>query len=444
MKQHMWIRLVITTACFLLIISSASAFEIGAWAQHPDEGKVDLTPSDIVGHPIFEKNHEKLTALALDCLAKFNNGKDSLELYPDKCENYGADTNKLSIFSKNANKSIVGKNEFRIPVELMRYRDLVSYVRWPDDPLRFIHDNPLAAGKFATLIKVGCQELKEKVERKNRPFYFSENGLFCVSHFGKLQFLHSMASEKGESAKQTRSLIDEWTEFAFELSISDELWDEKYCEYWKSRAKRSSVTSLSDIMMEENIEKNKWCDEPSNFRAIVNPVIEFFGGRPYADTYETWKVGITFNWRCKKVLQSRECSPYIKNENKIGKKESIQMSALGSVIHLIQDSYAKGHTERGSLTRVPEIVLNRVQSYRSYGNQDKDKHSESDKWPVVVPGDTLDPVTAVAQLVWLHHRYGSGKSTNGLSISNIIEKSFGKILETDEDAKAGELYLADG
>jgi hypothetical protein len=73
---------------------------------------------------------------------------------------------------------------------------------------------------------------------------------------------------------------------------------------------------------------------------------------------------------------------------------------------MIQDSYSASHTNRGATSKSPQIICQPVAEFYSYRNQNGDKHTESDKWPTIEcakDNGTLDPITAVAQIIWLHN-----------------------------------------
>lgn len=56
---------------------------------------------------------------------------------------------------------------------------------------------------------------------------------------------------------------------------------------------------------------------------------------------------------------------------------ALKQRAIASLGHMIQDSYAKGHTLR---TTNPDGSAGNIEKFRSYANQNHDKHKKDDMW----------------------------------------------------------------
>jgi len=69
--------------------------------------------------------------------------------------------------------------------------------------------------------------------------------------------------------------------------------------------------------------------------------------------------------------EDNNCS--VKKNYLIGQKGNLKHRAIGSLMHIIQDSYAKGHVAR-------EDEVGKILEFHSYTNQDADKHGEEDKF----------------------------------------------------------------
>ncbi|HEX4138271.1 MAG TPA: hypothetical protein VHY84_26915 [Bryobacteraceae bacterium] len=147
--------------------------------------------------------------------------------------------------------------------------------------------------------------------------------LLARSHYGDLQFLHAMASADGEPAKDTHDKIMMWAEFTWKVSNGD----------YPPDAALNTITILG---------------------------FEGFFGDSGKQVQDLFALG----------------NPALKNW--------VAEVALGSLLHVIEDSFAGGHVDRaneggvcpasGSL-RTPGPV----REFYSYINQDPDKHSEKDK-----------------------------------------------------------------
>lgn len=63
--------------------------------------------------------------------------------------------------------------------------------------------------------------------------------------------------------------------------------------------------------------------------------------------------------------------------------------AIGSFVHVIQDSYARGHTRR---TLLPGGRFGAIEQFHSYAHQNHDKHKADDMWQS--GGDDIDKIKA--------------------------------------------------
>ena len=254
-----------------------------------------------------------------------------------------------------------------------------------------------------------------------------------------------MATDFGEPPKQTRHLIWQWANYAFELSTSSTLWDEEYCDYWQNYPNSPEQRDLGEVMLEDSMLDDSPCNSGFNPYYYTNWFRILFGYEKVDKYWQTWRLGITFNWSCTTLYGGAKLCPAFvdqQTKNRPKKIQSIQMSALGSIIHMIQDSYANGHTERDNSGLEPKVSLGRVIAFRTYLGQDKDKHAISDKWPTFDDvGPSVDPITAVAKLIWLHNQISQGRPVSDQdSVDSILQQVYGDVKKTDEAAGPGRLY----
>jgi hypothetical protein len=182
--------------------------------------------------------------------------------------------------------------------------------------------------------------------------------LMTRSHFGDLQFLHSMATEPGESPEITQQKILGWLELAWRVSTGE----------------ISASTFLRDV----------------NIPAL-KPHFGCSGWR-VADIY----------------ILGRQGGAGKPGENLTSEIRDI---AFGSVLHTVQDSFASGHTFRDSSIElnqcigVNNIKVPRIKEFHSYAAQDGKKHDESDSRDALISGTANEPwpfaVEASRQLVKL-------------------------------------------
>lgn len=157
--------------------------------------------------------------------------------------------------------------------------------------------------------------------------YTAESGaaLLYRVHLGDLQFLHSMASKEGERASFTHRRILAWAEFTWRLAAG---------EYGLG-------TLLKDVKIE-------------GFNKLI--------GRP------EWRVQDLFTYGIDRVR------PHIRD------------IAFGSLLHMVQDSFAKGHVARGEPThgaRCPNAgqhpAPGKIREFHAYNNQDHREHARYDE-----------------------------------------------------------------
>lgn len=205
-------------------------------------------------------------------------------------------------------------------------------VRWNDDPPFRLTNTSITECKTSQTIRVITQPVcwaklfkdaeKNSVTEIYDATHVSSN-LMYRSHFGDLQFLHAMASKDGESAGETQKRILMWIEFTWRVSLG---------EY-------PNGTLLKDIKIE-------------GFN-------QFFGN-----------VG----WNIQDLFTLGD--PLLRKD--IGKV------AFGSLLHVVQDSFAKGHASRRDAVHEEMCFNSRflkpgvIEEFHSYQHQDHELHAGYD------------------------------------------------------------------
>lgn len=227
---------------------------------------------------------------------------------------------------------------------------VLAGVRWNDDPpFRLEGDEGRSTTcKVTETIRFTTQpacwtelfaDAKKRAEAGNVLNATSRTSLLGRSHFGDLQFLHAMASRDGELASETKRRVMMWAQFT---------WGGASGKY----ALASSMKDTQIEGMQQHFGRTEWTVQ--DLFSLGNPPL-----RP----------------RIKEV-------------------------AFGSLLHMIQDSFATAHVDRaepikgvscGGATQYP--APGKIRSFRSYNNQDSDKHAEYDsrnafsaRWTVDKPG----------------------------------------------------------
>lgn len=164
-------------------------------------------------------------------------------------------------------------------------RSVQQFIRgviWPDDPEGLFFDEYIWMEDFSSGISWGRAFKKNPEKAKN---------LTARSHFGNLQFFHSMASQGGLSAKRTRKKILLWAETLVEVA--------------------SGRLSLESMVKEHSLLKKLFP----------------------ATKHRNWTIHQLFGAGSKQPATLH-----------------IQQRALGALLHLIQDACAAGHVSRESDT----------------------------------------------------------------------------------------------
>jgi hypothetical protein len=159
------------------------------------------------------------------------------------------------------------------------------------------------------------------------------------SHYGDLQFLHAMAAADGEPAAETRRKVLDWMEFAYGVA--------------SGAIDPSAPLGTIELAMPR----------------------EFFAGQA------EWTVARLFNPR-----------------ESLG-EGTLPEHALGSMLHVIEDSFAAGHTGRNTAASAI-CPFGTVWQFRAYQSEDSDKHSVADGRAAL---ETADPrlVSVAARLIEL-------------------------------------------
>lgn len=425
--------LLFASICFS---STAFAYEIGKKAIEINSSPNFSNDGINLLKIEWQKNHERLTAMAIQCLADFNKIDPELSNKPTYCNFHLLDAKALDIFSRNYAEQ---------PSAILSYLSLVKSVRWPDDPTRQIYESSSTAAKFAVTVKAVCKNRIKDDRAEGEGVILAADGILCASHYGSLQFLHAMSSFDDIDYSETKSQIVDWAKFAFDFSKNNIEPSNNYCDFWNSASVTSSYPSIVDSMQVQSLESRGWCsDRNVSWKyKLLHPrtwgIWKYMGSwlsdwHTPVDRWEAWKVSTLFSFHCDGKVYSSICD-IINDENEV------RNAALGSIAHMIQDSYSASHTNRGVKTADSQIVCDAVDGFYSYTNQNPDSHNKSDKWPTFScseESETLDPITAVAQLLWLHHNKGTAND-----VASLLQRVLGAST-LQHKSRAGESYAVEG
>jgi len=284
--------------------------------------------------------HETMTLLAYDCYEK-----------PDACKGGSANTSAETL-----------KNTGRL-------RDLELGSEWNDDPDCLLRQGVTEAVQWYALFK----DAKLQADCKKQPgpecegVIITQNPMMLYrSHFGDLQFIHSMACTDDETAEITKKKVMEWAKFAYSVFVAEKNLENQ------------------DISLFEEISK------------IIN--------KP------GWTVGALFDpvpggeW--KRSLNPFKFGHYEPNgkprKQNSGDGISVKYVALGSLLHMVQDSYSDSHVSRALGCNPLASGKGKIRAFRNYAGQQPDDHGIADVYPQwlkhgELPGDNA--VWASARLI---------------------------------------------
>lgn len=331
------------------------------------EYRIEKKPFTYISSPA----HESITALAISCLVQYE-GEFPAKGCFNSLDSIGiSETDKVLHFASIDDQPIMG-------------RELLDAVSWPDDPTR---QGGLHGLKAKINIELKCKNFLKYFGFLN--YNDSINGgLFCNSHFGVLQFFHAQSSKPTkddtfivEPYDLTRRKILSWIRFNYEIVSKKERLNDSYCGRLSELRKDPLSRDFAEAFLPEAY-KNSLFHCKNNFQV-------------------KW----LYSNSCKNIFSSGTCTI-------VGDDRSYQITALGAILHVIQDSYAQGHTKRGTCSVLKEQPVSKVEclpieQFYNYAMQDEKKHTSSDRLPISIADSCKksdrvidDVITATAKTLW--------------------------------------------
>jgi len=285
----------------------------------------------------------------------------------------------------------VGQDTCTLPhtCDEVRFDGFRAGVRWNDDPLRL-----LDYGKTYGIFGVYMKNAESIAHRNPRAIRRRYNTMYR-SHFGDLSFLHSMAMREGEPAAETVAHMLAWAEFTYRIGTGE----------------ISGDTALADVR--------------------VAGIADLFSEKH-------WTVWQLLSLRCSR-LKSCHSGPV--------EPARLRLIALGSLLHLVQDSYALGHTQR-TLTVTPDGTRTRacfssIARFHVYFVQDSTKHRSADLMPSwanreVARGcdNPLDASTRILEFAALR----GGNPADWSTVMSYLNDGPFRLEHTEATADAGDAF----
>lgn len=241
-----------------------------------------------IGEPV----HEVMTLMAI---------KESIKLNGD------ARGNLLEQVDKNILPSWSSPKAHNLDTSKL-HKSVQQFVRgviWPDDPEGLFFDEEVWMEDFSSGVSWLAAFNKNPKKDVN---------LTARSHFGDLQFFHSMASKVGLSTLDTKKEVLLWAKLLIQVSTGR-------------------------ISLESQVKEHP----------LLKKLLP-------SKKHQNWTIHLVFGSGSKKPSTLH-----------------IRQRALGALLHLVQDSCAKGHTNRENDTFF-------IKQFLLYNSQDQGKHRDLDKW----------------------------------------------------------------
>lgn len=313
---------------------AAQAFQIAPLGSQFEAQLTNEPESTLVrvagklGKLVKKPVHEEITQLAFDCPIENSLLQDNEECarrdnpFATAFIIYGVRWNDLPPFKLKPNEGKRCK-KFLTGVAACNTGQTIRFSTQPECWYCIFTAAESFTGKGGTI--AGCP--KDKAGGS----HIALGNLLTRSHYGDLQFLHSMAVHEGVPPEQTQRQVLSWIEFAWRVSVGDIKPDQR-------------LSGVDIPLVAERFGCSEWT---------------------VADLY---------------ILGQQD--RLLRN---------IKDVAFGSVLHTVQDSFSSSHTQReasgdpgfcGVGDKYPKASP--IKEFHSYGTQDGHRHDEEDQRAAMV------------------------------------------------------------
>jgi hypothetical protein len=264
------------------------------------------------------------------------------------------------------------------------FRDLVLGSEWNDDPDSLLRQDVVRAKQWYALFKdaqLQAQCSQDISQAKCKGVKLADAPMMLYrSHFGDFQFIHAMASNQSETAQETKNKIMAWAKFTYTLSISPG-------GFGKEVIDGPVISAFSDVST--LLKRQGW-----TVAALFDPV-------PGGEWIRSFRPGSIGSYKPSGVPRAP-----VQYKNKAD-ESSIKHIALGSLLHMIQDSYSDAHTERNGGCNPLSKERGSIISFRDYASQVDTEHAIADHYPVWLKNGKLgedNPLWASAKVIQFSFR----------------------------------------
>lgn len=302
----MRLRYVISLILFVFT-TIANAFHLNPANRRPSMTVEDRHILDKISEPV----HEALT-------------RKTREAYWDRCRQV-----------QNSPWCSEGKNE-----SLTINDSLIRGVWWSDDPNQNLY-------KGRQVVWLGYMYDAEKRAKSGNYKIDDRYMMQYRSHYGDMQFLHSMATKDGEDATVTKQNILMWAEFLYQIATG----------------KIGRETTFNQVS--------------------VIGLSNFFNRQS--------------DWQLQWILQPRF---------RLSRPDDFSEHGLGILLHLIQDSFSAAHVDR-DFASTEKCRSGQISQFFSYTNQNSKLHGMADTWSgygLSKFPQGANPIDVGAEIIWFARR----------------------------------------
>lgn len=256
---------------------------------------------------------------------------------------------------------------------------LIDGVEWNDDPSKFLLGSLLDARKWVVWMDDGHDiSACHREGKPNCKKIDASYDLLYRSHYGDMQFLHGMASTMGELPSATMYKMMNWAEFTYKVSTGEIKHNIPL-----DTLDRTHVTNINQI-----IQRGSWT------------------------------------------------ASYLFTRSETASQQDVRRIALGSLLHMIQDSYSDAHVHRvNSCNSLAHNKLE-IEEFHNYMFQNSDEHKMADVKPQWLNfGDLsdLNPVYASALIM-----NASFNKKPWAEVKQLLEQEIFKLSSEARPADAGD------
>lgn len=184
-----------------------------------------------------------------------------------------------------------------------------------------------------------------------------QNPFINQSHSGEMQFLHSMNNGEPFALQIEKQL--RWVAFTLDVfQNKGEMLNKSLYMYLTESNDDMLNQMLFPIMLQPSV-----MDE-------INRV-----GKTRAERYELIKAAIKTDEKCFQYYKNVQIRNFLNLENRTANP---QMIALGSLVHMVEDSFTKAHTQRCVSFESNTKDMQPVLLFSNYEKQDPDWHHRAD------------------------------------------------------------------